>query len=161
MPSSADFNYSHAPDVSDPVSMVRFLVGDVDSNNPILTDSEILAITNIQPVITYAAAAAADIIAARYAVQIDTTIGRTKVSLSQRFEHFKSLADRLRESAGDLPGGDGTGQPTVGMFVGGISISEEKALADDADRIQPSFSIGMNDNPGTYPDENDDRYGCD
>ena len=155
MPTIADFNYSHAPDPSDPVSMVRFLVGDVDSSNPILTDSEILAITTLQPVITYAAAAAADTIAARYAIQVDTAIGRTRISLSDRFDHFKQLADRLRETAGDLPGGDGTGIPTVSMFVGGISVSANEAMADDTDRVQPSFTIGMDDNPGNYPNVND------
>jgi len=162
MPSAADFNYSHAPDPSDPISMVRFLVGDVDASNPILTDSEIQALVSLQPIISFAAASAADTIAARFSIQVDTAIGKTKVSLSQRSAHFTKLANRLRKTAGDLPGGDGTGVPTVNMVVSGLSISQNAAMASDTDRVQPSFTIGMDDDPGSYPNSSDfDRYGGD
>jgi hypothetical protein len=156
---ASDFSYSGAPAADDPVGLVRLLVGDTRSDDPLLTDSEIEAILGFQSVITYAAASCADIIAAKFARDVDTAIGETRISLSQKVKAYQALADRLRLTSGDIPGGDGTGIANLGMFVGGISQSEKEAFLDDSNRIQPNFSLGMDDNPGVYSnnDDLDDR----
>ena len=147
---AGDFSYSGAPGTDDPAGLVRLLIGDTRSDDPILTDSEIETVLGLQPIITYAAAACADIIAARFARDVDMAIGETKISLSQKMKAYQKLAERLRESAGDLPGGDGTGVPTTTIFVGGLSKSKrDDLLHDDSNRISPNFSLGMDDNPGT------------
>lgn len=156
---ASDFSYSGAPGTDDPSGLVRLLIGDTRSDDPILTDSEIEAILGLQPIVTYAAAACADIIAARFAREVDMAIGETKINLSQKVKSYQALADRLRESAGDIPGGDGTGVATTSMFVGGISFTERDDFLDNSDRIQPNFSLGMDDNPGVMNslDDLDDR----
>lgn len=148
---SKDFSYSGAPGLDDPVSMVRLFVGDTNESTAMLTDGEIQAILSLQPILTYAAAACADIIAARVARDVDMAIGQTKIDLSQKSEAYRALADRLRMTAGDIPGGDGSGVPTVGMFVGGLSVSQrEDLLYRDSDRVKPQFTLGQDDNPGTF-----------
>jgi hypothetical protein len=129
---------------------VRLLIGDTDTSAEMLVDNEINAVLALQPTVTFAAAACADAIAAKYARKVDLSIGATSVSLSQRAEAFRDLAARLRAGgAGSLPGGDGTGVPGVSMFVGGTSVAVNDTHADDADEVPPSFGIGMDDAPGT------------
>lgn len=157
---TTDFSYSGAPGTDDPVGLVRMLIGDTRSEAPILTDSEIAVVLSLQPVITYAAAACADIIAARFARDVNMSIGETSIDLSQKIKAYQALADRLRQHAGDLPGGDGTNVATASMFVGGLSIdARNDLLYADSNRIKPQFALGMDDNPGTvnHLDDLDDR----
>lgn len=145
-----DFSYSGSPGIDDPVSMIRLFIGDTNASDPLMTDSEIQAIVGLQPILTYAAAACADIIAARVSRDVDMAIGATRISLSQKADAFRQLADRLRKTSGDLPGGDGSGIATASMFVGGLSVDQrEDLLFRDSDRIKPQFVTGQDDNPGT------------
>jgi len=147
---TADFSYSGAPGTDEPVGLVRLFVGDTNAAIPILTDGEIEAVLSLQPIVTYAAAACADLIAARFSRDVDMAIGKTRISLSQKADAYRTLADRLRSAAGDLPGGDGTGIATASMFVGGTSVdAREDLLYEDSDRIKPQFTLGQDDNPGT------------
>ena len=159
----ADFTYSGAPSPSNPLSMVRFILPDTVEASALFTDTEINAALALQPTVTYAAAALADILAGRFASEVDTAIGQTRISLSQKSEQWAKRAIALRKGgAGDLPGGDGTGVKNAEMFVGGISVSEAENLnTGDSDRIQPSFRIGQDDM--NHDPRNDDNveYGQD
>lgn len=151
-----DFSYSGAPGLDDPAGLVRLLVGDTQEASFALTDGEIEAVLSLQPIVTYAAAACADILAARFAREVNMAIGETKIDLSDKAKAYRELADRLRLSGGSLPGGDGTGIATASMFVGGLSVdAREQLLYHDSDRIKPSFVEGQDDNPGSPSSLND------
>lgn len=143
-------------DPTDKVSLVRLALGDLDPDDQLFTDGQIQAVLDIQPIVTWAAAALAESAAARFAREADIALGRTRIALGQKFKFWKEMALNLRKGGpGDLPGGDGSGAPTLSMTVGGLSRSEREAFKDDEDRIQPNFSLGMDDNPRSNPDRDD------
>lgn len=146
----ADFSYSSAPDESDPISVVRFNLPDTDANDPLLTDSEISFILSIQPALRYATAAAAGIIAGKFAKMVDTTIGETRVMLSQKYEHWKDReATLLAKKGGIFPGElGGTAAVAASIFVGGISIAGKEQIHSNVDFDPEGFSIGQDDNNG-------------
>ena len=146
----SNFSYTGSPVTSERAHVVRLMIGDTDKDAQLLTDDEILLATTAQEANTFAAAACADFIAAKFAREVSKTMGAISISAEKKFEHYTALADRLRNAgAGDLSGGDGSGVPTVTMFVGGISVDAATTIQNDSDRIQPSFSVGMDDHPGT------------
>jgi hypothetical protein len=114
-----------------------------------VTDTEIDFVLTAQPSVTFAAAACAEACAAKYARQVSMTIGATSVQAQQRTDALMALAARLRAGgAGVLPGGDGSGSPTMTMAVGGLSYAERDSFRQDADRIQPPVSLEQDDKPG-------------
>lgn len=144
--------------------LVRFLLGDTTNvaATEFLTDAEINAVLAIQPNPVWAAAACADAIAGKVSRKVDKSIGKTSVKLSQQVDAFRKLADRLRAGgAGSLPGGDGSANPAGGVFIGGATISENDSIHEDTDLVQPSFSIGQDDIPGTRNNNvrTDDEWG--
>ena len=138
--------YSGAPSADDPISIIRFTLSDTDENNPLITDSELEYILSIQPSLRFATAAAAGIIAGKFAMKVDTSIGQTRISLSQKYEQWKDFQQKLLNfEVGLFPGEDGTGSRTVGAFAGGTSCSERESLHGDNDKITESFSVGQDD----------------
>lgn len=153
---SSSTSYDKAPRADDKISLVRMMLGGDEGASPLFTNTEISVVLQLTPVPTYAAAALWDMAAAKYASKIDTSIGATRVSLSQKVKAAMDMATRLREGGpGSIPGGDGSGTPTAEMIVGGISISANQALDDNTDAVQPNFSLGMDDNPYSDPDPDD------
>lgn len=158
---SSSTAYDQAPTADDKVSLVRLMLGGSDGASPLFANAEIEVVLQLQPVPTYAAAALWDMAAAKWAAQVDQSIGATSISLSKKAEAARVQADRLRAGgAGYLPGGDGSGTPTAEMVVGGISISEAIAYTENTDAIQPSFAVGMDDDPDadSRPDVNLGRW---
>lgn len=147
---------SQTIDPQDKVSLVRLCLGDLDRDDKLFTDAVIAAVLEVQPIVTFAAAALADSAAARFSREADIALGKTRISLSQKAVAWKDIAKCLRDGGpGDLPGGDGSGAPTLTMTVGGISKQEREDFLNDDDRIQPNFSLGMDDNPVGQPDRDD------
>lgn len=155
-------NYSGAPeDTDEKLELVRMIIGDTDNDNLILTDQEICQILDIQPIVSYAAATACQIIAGRYAQRGKVKIGKTEVDFGQKAKQYMDFCKMLRQGgAGDLPGGDGTGVATVGMFVGGTSKQEAKSLHSDKDKITESFAVGQDDYPTSRVRNETDRDDC-
>ena len=147
---SSSTAYDQAPRADDKVSLVRMMLGGNDGASPLFTNQELAVVLELQPVPTYAAAALWDMAAARWSSLVDQSIGSTSISLSQKAEAARETAKRLRAGGpGFLPGGDGSGTPTADMVVGGLSYSERAGYMEDDDRIQPTFSVGMDDDPET------------
>lgn len=137
------WTYTDSP-ATVPADAVRCLIGDTDSTWPQpVSDNEIAYFLSVrQGVAEYAAADAAEKLAAFYARQADTTNGKNQVSASQRALAFRTLADDLKRRAQSLIA-------PVNVFAGGLTHSGNEALAADPDATQPSFAIGMDDEPGT------------
>lgn len=129
---------------------VRFLIGDTDHEDPQLHDEEIYFILDNQPVTTYAAAAAADTLVAKYARQVNTTNSELRVSAAARHKHYMELADRLRSMGpGEVPGGDGAGVVLAEAYVGGAVEGEARTLLNNQELNKIPFSVGQDDFPGT------------
>lgn len=120
---------------------VRGKIGDTDADTYEIDDETIDAIMALYPsVIATSVECVKRMIAKlsrksfdRSALGLSTSRGAV---LGQLRDLLEDLEIELRSSAG-------------GMFVGGVSQSDVDTQEADTDFIQPSFSVGKNDFPGT------------
>ena len=137
---------------------VRFLIGDTDTNDQLISDEEITAVMGAfssGTAVNYLAAACADFVAAKFARKADVTNLETSVSASQRHSQFLALAKHLRSlPAGQVLGGDGSSFVLAGITVGGSSRAALDDREEDTDVVQPRFRRGQWDNPAA--DNGDD-----
>lgn len=133
---------------------VRLLIGDNDSTRQQLQDEEIYWPLSAIEGINYAAASCAEILAAKYAFQVNTENSELRISAAARHKQYLAMADRLRAGGpGVVPGIDGN-VGLGGIYVGGAVKSEVDALSDNDSYVEPGFAIGMDDLPGTNTDAN-------
>lgn len=124
----------------------RLLVGDTITTDQLLQDEEIYFVLSEQPYPNYAAADCADMIAARFARQVNTENSLLKVWASERHKHYVKLAERLRSNGpGVLPGGENAGAILADGYAGGISVAANEALEDNADNVLPPIKVGQDD----------------
>lgn len=153
--------FSYSATLSSSLYRIRFMISDTVDSGHLFEDEEISALFAVIGIETFTAAALADTLGARFSKRSDVRIGQTNVSSGDRAKAFFDLAARLRAGgAGTVPGGDGSGVATTGMAVGGISEAEKQDLeTGDSDRVQPSFSVGQDDQPGTSHERAADLIG--
>jgi len=119
---------------------VRLLIGDTDTTDQQLQDSEVDYFLGLFGVagddrVVPAAIRSCEALAAKYARQVDTTNQGLSVGASKRSEHYRKLADDLR----DL-------ETTVAeVFLGGNTYSEAKLMDENTDLIPPTFRRAQND----------------
>lgn len=130
------WTYGGDPSANDK-DAVRFLSGDTDTTDQLVTDEEIAWLLTENPNVYSAAAESCRAIASKYARYADKTVGRISESASQKADAYEARADSLDEKAS---------MNCVPSF-GGLSISEKEALDEDTDAVQPSFPIGDWDHP--------------
>jgi hypothetical protein len=121
---------------------MRFQVGDTDSRDWLLSDNEIVAVTDLQTNYWFAAAECAEHIAARLAREADTSIsgpGAQNRALSQRAAAYERLAARLRRRASFA----------ATPYAGGISIDDKDSEAADTDRPADAFTADQWTNENT------------
>lgn len=126
---------------------VRLAIGDTDSTRQQLQDEEIQFVLDTETIVTLAAAACCDMLAAKYGFQVNTENSELRVSAAARHKHYLELADRLRRFPGDIPGGTGGGTYEASAYAGGTSVAAKEDLEADTDLVPSSFSVGQDDNP--------------
>jgi hypothetical protein len=130
------WSYSGDPSDSDKDS-VRFIVGDTDTTDQLVTDEEIAWALTQNSNIYGASAIIAGTIAAKFSRKVDKSVGDLKLSLSQKSKQYLQLQK-------DLNGKTAT---RVIPFSGGISIANKDSYKDDTDRVRPAFNIDMQQDP--------------
>ncbi len=134
------WTYSGDPAASH-LDLVRFRIGDTDTTDQQLQDAEInYLLTTLSPL--YAAAAAAESLAAKYSRLVDKQIGKLQASFSQRAANYLALAKSLRAEAA---------RKGVVMLVAGISVAETEAQNLDEDYPQPAFREDLMETYNTSP----------
>jgi hypothetical protein len=127
-----------------PIDAVRFYVNDKDcipETDAALSDEEIQFLLNTNSSTLFAAADAANAIGAKYADDPESKdVGDFKLSYADggRSTTYGGLAKSLRLKAAKRVGGK--------IYAGGISHADKRAAESDPDRVQPSITIGMDDN---------------
>lgn len=144
------FTYSGDPGASN-LDAVRFLLGDTVEATAQLADAEILWLLTQNTNVYFAAALAADKVAAKYTISsgggsgVKTkTVGALSISYEsakERSEEYRTMATSLRFQ-GAITGG-------WLPYSGGISKSDKETREQDSDWDRPAFSRGMHDNPGS------------
>ena len=123
---------------------VRFLIGDTDPDDQLVSDEEILYMIEKKSNDDLAAADLAMAIAANYSRLTDKSVGDLSLSYSQKAEQYRALAHELKTEAGK------TVKPLV--YAGGISKADKTNRELDDDRVRPSFTRRQMDIPsgGVY-----------
>ena len=120
----------------------------------ILEDEQILAFMEIESNTYRVAALCCRSLAAYYAKKVSLTVDVIKIANEQKFEHYINLAkiydQRAREGGGDSGGTIGSG-----IVLTGVSINEMDTVIANADRVDPAFSMGLNDNPESSIDSDE------
>ena len=124
---------------------VRFLIGDTDTADELISDEEIAYFTSNYSDNILAAAYAAESLAAKFTRKADMAIGKLRIGASKQAENFNALAANLFDRA------------RAGISVGGLTISGKEDLREDSDAVQPSFRRGIHDNPSNS-DSDSPRY---
>jgi hypothetical protein len=148
-----------ATGVTAQMTRVRLLVGDTDSGRQQLQDEEIYFVLVNQTATNYAAADCSDLLAAKYAFQVNTENSELRVSAAARHKHYVDLAKRLRANGpGEVPGGVGAGSIVAEGYAGGTSVSANESLAGNTDNVLPPFYVGQDDFPGVDQTANAREY---
>ena len=149
------WTYSGDPGTSE-FDETRFYVQDTDVTFQLLQDEEIqFLLTKYMPYYGHPlaiAALACEIIAARFARQVDTSADGVSVSLGQLQERYNTLAQSLRDQYKEL-GSEGLADALNDMFSD-ISVAEIEPLVFGVG-FMDNFRAGMQDygyySPGEYP----------
>lgn len=116
---------------------VRILVGDTDSTDELpLSDAAIDYNWSVAQSNIGAAILSARQLQAYYAREVNKTIGKLKVSASVRTAAFAALVDSLRRDASAT---------SVGIFIGGTSVSENELQDANTNNPDAAFDVGIDD----------------
>lgn len=115
---------------------VRFLVGDTDNDDPLVTDEEIEWVLSTENVYN-AAATIAESIASKYARKADKTVDDLSIKYSQIAEAFSKRAAEIRIRANK--------RSFSSPYLGGTSKAQKESDAVDTDLVQPFFKKGKFD----------------
>jgi hypothetical protein len=137
--------YTGSPDT--PIDEVRFLVGDINPDRPLLSDGEVFyALEKKGQVVKAAAAMVARQIASSLPLRF------TGYQLADyKDPNGAAMAKEYRAIAARLEGEIIAGMGAIGaggVYAGGISVTDKESVASNTDRVEPVFTIGMMDSPG-------------
>lgn len=93
--------WSYTDPETDPKDEIRYLVGDTDEENPLVTDEEINFVLGIRPKVAgkinyQAAAEVCATIAAKFGRKIRFGVGPISRSEELMFDHYTALSEKLR-----------------------------------------------------------------
>lgn len=133
------------------LNFVRLLIGDTDTTDQQLQDEEInLALSATGDNVYYAGSWACKTIAAKLSRFVTTRIDNGGQSnYSDAIKHYLLLSAQLTEL------GKKTSGTALGIFAGGINVTDMTTNEQDLDRVAPAFRVRQFDNTrsGTsYPD---------
>lgn len=136
------FTYTNDPANSNR-DAVRVMVNDTTETGHALSDETIAWLLTSEANVTYAAAAAADMIAGQFADAVTTKqVGDLRLTKGDNVGNvagsYRALAARLRRQAA---------MNGAAPFSGGISITANDTARDDTDWDRPQTMVGMHDNP--------------
>lgn len=132
---------------------VRFLVGDTDTSDQLVSNEEIEYTLEEFPDTYLAAASVAESIASKFAREVTHSADGLSYSGDQLSKHYTDMAERLRHLAKRRRRGG------VVPYAGGISWREREKDDQDGDLIKTSFSSHMHDHPGTRKQAKDPLKG--
>ena len=127
---------------------IRFLVGDTDATDPLLSDDELTFLRDTYGEDPYRVAAeAATSLAGKYSRYADQKVGRVEVDYSQLSQQYRDLAAELRRRIG----------ASATPYAAGISLDDIETEREDDDRPSPIFIIGIHDEGGDPLEEDIDQ----
>ncbi len=132
------WSYATAQLATSKLMQVRFLIGDTQPSDPLVQDEEV-AFALSQRTSPYGAAAIlCRAISARLSREADTVDKDLRTTLSARATAYARRAADYEAQANIFGGAT--------PYAGGVSISDKVINERNTDRVQPQFTIDMDDN---------------
>lgn len=124
------------------LNSVRLLVGDTDSIDQQIQDEEIyFALSQATDNIYNAASFVCNLLAAKYSRLVTTSAEQgVSTNYSDLVSHYNTLSSQI-----DVLSRKNNGK-SLGIYVGGVSITSVDSVNSDTDRVQPEFTIDKFDN---------------
>lgn len=122
---------------------VRFLIGDTDSNDPLLDDQEIawvLSKYNNSPI--NAAIRCCESVVAKFSRLANEAVGQVRIDFSQKAEGYTRMMTILKTRLAT---------EDAAPYAGGISVSDKQAQVQNTDRVRPDFRKHMMENEQIAP----------
>ena len=138
------WTYSGDPSSSD-LDAVRFIIGDTDTNDQLLTNAEINYMITYHGTLLRACSESALAIAAKFARLMSRSIGGLSADFSVKYQQYMDLADDLHHRDILRP---------VRPFISGYKRSEKESVEMDTDRESTISRKGIHDNIRIYPADN-------
>lgn len=130
------WSYSGNPSSSS-TDAVRFLVGDTDTNDQLISNEEISYLITEHGSVNRSASEAARAIAAKFARNMNRSIGGLQADFAAKYRQYLELADNLLTKEETDP---------VGPFLSGYKKDEKQAREDDTNREMIYVRKGFQDN---------------
>lgn len=138
-------NWDYRQDFTRNIDIIRLLIGDTDSNDQLLSDSEITYFIDLHGTPNRSASEAARAVAAKFARNMSRSIGGLQADFAAKHRQYLALADSLMAKEETFP---------VSPFVSGYIKSEKQLRDDDTDREEIFGRKGGMDNlRGTTSDD--------
>lgn len=128
---------------------VRFLVGDTDTTDQLISNEEIAFFVAEFNNARRSASEAARAIAAKYARLMSRSIGGLSADFSAKYRQYLELADNLLSKEEMKP---------VALFISGYTKSQKEIVELDDDRESTFSRKGIMDNKRSSPSDNASRY---
>lgn len=146
------FSYSENPAAS-ALDQVRFLIGDTDFEDPLLSDQEIkwvLSQYNNAPM--NAAIRCCETLVSKFSRLANESVGSVKVEYNQIVNTYLKITLPMLKSR------LATEDRGVGFYAGGISKNDKLMNANNPDRVRPDFSKHMMENYALAPWTTQNEY---
>lgn len=131
------WTYGADPENSN-LDAVRLIIGDTDSNNPLLQDEEINYYLTKYETVTKAAYHATMGIVAKLSILHRQETGKIKIWANEKWKQYMALAKQLQD---DMRSGISS---TPEFFAGGISHTDMNTRNSDPDQVQVPISELLN-----------------
>lgn len=128
---------------------VRFLIGDTDTSDQLISNEEINYFVTEFANARRAASEAARAVAAKYARLMSRSIGGLSADFSAKYRQYLELADNLLTKEEMKP---------VALYISGYSKSAKEAVELDTDRESTFSRKGIMDNKRSYPSDDTSPY---
>ena len=139
---SGTWTYSGNPG-SSAKDQTRYLIGDTDSTDPLLNDTEIawvLSQYNNTPI--NAAIRCCESIISKFSRMADETVGQVKINFSQKAQNMRDLQTTLVNRLA---------MEDCAPFAGGITVSSKQVNRQNANLVRPDFTKHMMENYDIAP----------
>lgn len=116
---------------------IRFLIGDTDTNDQLISNEEIAYIVTQQGSVNRSASECCRAIAAKFARNMSRSIGGLQADFAAKHRQYLAMADNLLTKEETSP---------VSPFVSGYEIDKKQAREDDTNREKIFGRKGVMDN---------------
>jgi hypothetical protein len=147
---ASNWSYTGQPG-SRQIDAIRFIVGDTDPTDQLVTDEEIQYMLNRHGSVNRTSAEVARAIAAKFARLMSRSIGGLTADFSAKYRQYMELAANLTGNEESEP---------VSPFISGFNRTQKESVELESDRETTFSRKGIHDNNRVYPadDFNDSQY---